>query len=290
VRQDIFRAGEGCHRTWLARRPRGSRGHHAALYPRRPLDMAILVVEDRICRRHGSRVVAPNSRMVADELGTHYGRLTARVEVIRNGVNIDRFHPDEAGRMRGPGRHRLGVAAQDTVLVAVGSGFVRKGLATTIRALGQLRRTGAGAPWLLVAGRDEGRWPRALAVREGVGDRVRFLGGVEDSRPLLAVGDAFVLPSLYDPGSSATLEALAMGLPVITTPYNGTAEILEAGVSCWLLDEPGDARELARLLERVADHAACRALGLAGRAAAEPWTWDRHVRDVERVYEWLTGR
>ena len=63
----------------------------------------------------------------------------------------------------------------------------------------------------------------SLATTLGVTDRVRFVGAVDDPLPYLAMADAFVLPTLYDPFPNAALEAFATGLPVITLAENGGA-------------------------------------------------------------------
>jgi UDP-glucose:(heptosyl)LPS alpha-1,3-glucosyltransferase len=213
------------------------------------------------------------------------------VALVRNGVDLDRFHPAARRAARGTARQALGLDPGQLALVSVGSGFGRKGVATIVRALGYLRRQGRRPdPVLLVAGRGASGPLERLAARERVRDQVRFLGPVEDPLPLYAAADVFVLPSLYDPASNATLEALATGLAVITTPRNGTAELLAPGRSGWVLGDPGDARELARLLEEAAGRHDDPALAEAARAAVEPWTWSRHVAETVELYASMAGQ
>jgi UDP-glucose:(heptosyl)LPS alpha-1,3-glucosyltransferase len=73
---------------------------------------------------------------------------------------------------------------------------------------------------------------------------VRFLGEVGDLRPIYAAADIFILPSIYDPFSNACLEALACGLPVITTRDNGFSEIIENGVHGSVVDLPSNVAAL----------------------------------------------
>ncbi len=175
-----------------------------------------------------------------------------KLHLVRNGVDLARFRPPTLAERAGA-REALGLERGRTVFAYVGSGFVRKGLAAALRALaampagrsagraapfgaaalsracagiGMATGEGAGAapppprqsPVLLVAGADRKlAQHRALAGRLGVAAQVRFLGGVDDVRPLLWAADAFVLPTLYDPFPTAVLEALACGLPVVTS-------------------------------------------------------------------------
>ena len=69
---------------------------------------------------------------------------------------------------------------------------------------------------------------------------MQFLGEVQDLTPVYAAADIFILPTIYDPFSNACLEALASGLPVITTRSNGFSEILEDGVHGSIVDSPAN--------------------------------------------------
>jgi UDP-glucose:(heptosyl)LPS alpha-1,3-glucosyltransferase len=277
--QDVYRAGEGCHRQWLALRRRHLPRRSVA-GRLRIVHAVLLWLERRICQAGAARVLVVNSRMVEQDLWRHYAPLSAEVALIRNGTDLRRFHPDIRAATRSASRRQLGLAPEDLVLLTVGSGFDRKGAFLVVRALGHLRRRTGLAPVVLLAGQGSDARLRRAAAREAVDGQLRALGVVDDVRPLYAAADVFVLPSVYDPASNATLEALAMGVPVVTTTTNGSAEVVEPGRSAWLLDDPSDVGGLAELLEQAADPGARRAVGEAGRRAVEPWTWERHVDEV----------
>jgi len=95
---------------------------------------------------------------------------------------------------------------------------------------------------LLVAGRGDTRAykPKRFFTEEPV----RFLGEVPDLRPIYVAADIFILPSIYDPSSNACLEALASGLPVITTRDNGFSEIMENGIHGSIIDLPSNVSAL----------------------------------------------
>jgi UDP-glucose:(heptosyl)LPS alpha-1,3-glucosyltransferase len=287
LEQDLYRAGEGVHREWLRRRytyvPRA-----ATLFdPLRPLHRVILTLERRIFQQGAARLIVANSEQVAREIAHHYAPLSAPVKVVRNGVDLERFHPGARARLGPVARADLGLAPSDLVLLFLGSGFTRKGLAPLIRALGHL--PGESRPHLLVVGKGRSAPYLALARRLGLEMNVRFFGVVPDPLPFYAAADAFVLPSLYDPSSNACLEAMAVGLPVITTRSNGASELIEDGREGWVLDDPRDARLLADHIRQAADPALRKEIGLRARARAEAYPWDRHLQEILALYSSLVS-
>jgi UDP-glucose:(heptosyl)LPS alpha-1,3-glucosyltransferase len=93
---------------------------------------------------------------------------------------------------------------------------------------------------LLVAGRGNAELYKSRRLRFWREEPVRFLGEVSHMLPVYAAADIFILPTIYDPFSNACLEALACGLPVITTRSNGFSEIIENGVHGSIVDRAGD--------------------------------------------------
>jgi UDP-glucose:(heptosyl)LPS alpha-1,3-glucosyltransferase len=122
-------------------------------------------------------------------------------------------------------------------------------------------------------------------VRLGVAGRVRFVGGVSDVRPFLAAADAFVLPTLYDPFPNAALEAMAAGLPVVTSTKCGAAEVVREGESGFVRDAL-DIGGLADCLDRL-DPATARRMGEAAREAVSPLTPEAMGREYLALYERL---
>jgi UDP-glucose:(heptosyl)LPS alpha-1,3-glucosyltransferase len=246
----VLRAGDGVHAAWLARRAPYENLFKRLSFALNPLHRAFLDLERRALTHPDLRWVIANSRLVAGELERFYGLGPERVRVIYNPVDAARLDPARDPAVRQAARTVLGLANGEPALLFLGSGFERKGLVFAIAALAHL----PGAR-LLVAGRDRVAAFARQARRLGVAGRVSFLGARGDAPALMAAADAMVLPTIYDPCANACLEALHLGLPVVTTPANGAAELLEEGVSGFAVAEPADAHALA---------AACRgALGLA---------------------------
>lgn len=168
----------------------------------------------------------------------------ARVDVVYNRPDLTRFAPLAPGQ-RAELRAGQGLGEGDVVVCTAGTNFALKGVGTLIRALTLLpphfRLAVAG-------GRGPERW-MALARELGVERRVRFAGKVADMRSFYGAADVFALPTYYDACSNAVLEALACGLPSISSSRNGSAVFVPQR---HVLADPADAEGLARLIQDAA--------------------------------------
>jgi len=246
----VFRAGGGCHRAWVK-----ERGWSLADALETRLDRDAVAA---------ARVVVANSEMAAGDLTEWYGTDPARIQLVRNGVDLERFQPAPRDQ------------DADLDLVFLGSGFARKGLTT---AMGALVHLPGRSLTVLGADRHAGRYA-ATAARLGVDQRVHFLGAVSHPETVLPRARALVLPTRYDPSANACLEAMACGVPVVTTQRNGAAEVLPHP---WMaISDPGDERDLAEVLNRVLEDTT---LGAACRAVAERYPAAGAYRALWHVLE-----
>jgi len=210
-----------------------------------------------------------------------------RVVELPNGVDVDAFRPgDDDGGLRA----RVG-AAPDDVLVAfvaaLDAAHWFKGLDVVLEALAQ---SGSPRLRLVVAGDGELRGPlEAEAARRGVTDRTTFLGRIgHDVLPQVLRGcDALVSASTAVESFGMTLiEAMASGLPVITSDLPGPASLVEQGATGWIVPA-GAAAALAAALDRLVELgvAGRAAMGASGRARAEQhWAWPHVAARHEQLY------
>ena len=230
---DVYRAGDGIHQAWMRKRDAASSA--ARRWFRRVSGKDRDTIElERALFTGGARHVIANSEMVKWQAQEFYSYPPDQIDVVANGVPLTDFRPDpEARRIR---REVLRLRGDEVALLFVGSGWERKGLHFAVRAVTSLGKNMR----LLVAGR--GR--RDFANQPNV----QLLGAVRDLPGLYAAADIFLLPTLYDPFSNACLEALASGLPVITTRDNGFSEIIENGVHGSIIN---DASEIDAIREAL---------------------------------------
>jgi UDP-glucose:(heptosyl)LPS alpha-1,3-glucosyltransferase len=273
--QDVYRAGGGSHAAYMRRAygPAGARLRRAS-----PRHAVLLAIESAVFA-DPRQVVQCNSEMVRRELRDGHGVPEARLALVWNGVDLERFHPRLRESERERVRAELGARAEATAWLLVGAGLRRKGLDTALRALA------AGGPAdaeLWVCGRERPEPWRALAERLGVAARVRLLGARPDVERLYAAADALLLPTRYDAFANVCLEAAAAGLPVVTSGANGAADLLRG--AALVVDDPEDAVGFAKALDALADPALRSRLGTAARARAEERSWARHLEELRALY------
>jgi UDP-glucose:(heptosyl)LPS alpha-1,3-glucosyltransferase len=233
----------------------------------------------------GHRRLHAVSARVKREIEETYRVDPERIRVIPNGVDLTIFDPANCERYRRPLRESLGLG-QNPVLLFAGYEFYWKGLGTLLQAVSQMRRDDL---WVLVAGRTPTPYIRRCIQRLGLGRRVRFSGPIAEIQTLYAASDIFVLPTRYEAFGLVIAEAMASGLPVVTTRVAGAAEWIEHGRNGILLEVPVDpdilAKELTALLE---DEPRQRRLGAEGRRTAEThWNLARVTDQVLDLYREL---
>ena len=273
--QDIYRAGEGCHRGYLD--AMGRTGLQV-----NPQHRLLLWLEKRIFTLRAARHIVGISKRGKAEIERLYRTPASSVTVVYNGVDLSRFHPDNRGRWRAETRATLGIPREAWLVAFVGSGFERKGLGPLMEAVAALRSRDVH---LLVAGKGRTEMYRALEARVGLQGTVRWVTPRPDVERLYAAADAVALPARYEPFGNVHLEALASGVPVLTSAMTGGSEIVRDGESGAVTAslEPSD---IARGLRSIRDGDAGR-LALAARAAAEPFTYAAQVDGLERIYRLL---
>jgi len=276
---------------------RGSQRQNAALV-RSPNLRALKLLWNRVSPKHcaarrleaeqfaqaGTHFVAV-SNMVRRDMQTFYGLPDGRISVVCNGVDLERFHPDRGRARRDEIRRRFGAADETALLVFVAHNFKLKGLRELIAALGRLRTEAARPFHLLVVGRGRAGPYRRLARRAGVADRVTFAGAIENIAEMYGAADAFVHPTWYDPCSLVVLEALAAGLPVLTTRFNGAAELLDGRACGAVLDAPRPVGRLAESLKPLLDPSVRTGMSRAARAVAEEHPQQRNFREMLAVLQ-----
>ena len=282
----IFRAGDGVHAAWLAHRAR-------VLGPLQRLSQNIsgyhryvLAAEKAMFEHPALRAVICNSPMVAAEVSNYYGQPAEKLPVIYNGVDTGVFHPSLANEFRATTRTQACIPQEVPLLLFVGSGFERKGVPQLLRAFAAACTTEAH---LVIVGADRKlKAMQALAARLGLARRVHFTGPLQDVRPWYGAADGFILPTLYDPCPNAALEALACGLPIVTSTTCGAQAWVESGINGWVVDAL-DREMLASRLDDLCGLAGNIAARQAARAAAEPLTLSAMADRLLALYRTLNG-
>jgi UDP-glucose:(heptosyl)LPS alpha-1,3-glucosyltransferase len=288
VFQPHFGSRPACAEAKLAFSPRWLRPLKRAFSALGPRDREFAALEARQYVDDGRLILALSKRVACDFQRLHRVRAD-RIRLVYNGVDVQRFSPVHRQQHRPRIRASLGIDDQTVLLLIVAHNFRLKGVDALLRAMRRLCRHELPVH-LAVAGGKHLRRYRAMARRLGVAPRVTFVGPVADTVPWYAAADLYVHPSLYDACSLVVLEALASGLPVITSRQNGASELLTEGQEGHVMAEPWDDAALARLVERVLDPWARQRMGQAARRLALEHTLERNCEQIEAVYHEVIDR
>jgi len=233
--QTHLRAGGGCHAAWLDRRCAESSFLKCLSFRINPFHRMMLRIEKNAFLSDNLEKIFCNSFLVRDEMLRYYPATAGKLIVVHNGVEWNEFSGvfEQGLRDRDRLRSELSLRSEMFYFLIVGSGYERKGVAKAIEALKMLpEKTG-----LIIVGKDkhEQRY-RRLANRLGLSARVIFCGPQKNIIPFFQSADAFVLPTIYDPFSNASLEAMAMGLYTVTSNANGCSEVIQEGAGSIIRD------------------------------------------------------
>jgi UDP-glucose:(heptosyl)LPS alpha-1,3-glucosyltransferase len=252
-----------------------------------PSHRSFLLLDRHQYRRQPLLVVAI-SDMVRRHFEEYYHLDPANLRTVRIAIDLDRFDECDRPRRRLEWRQQWGLAPEHTVALFAGMNYRLKGLEPLLRAVALLP---AESPFrLLVAGSPETAPFERMARRLGIVDRVRFAGYCADMRNCYFAADFFVHPTFYDPCSLVVLEALICGLPVITTRYNGAAEVMRPPREGYVIDDPHDREQLAGAIKNLLDPARRAACAQAARRTAAQWTFEHHYREMLTVFAEAAAR
>jgi len=265
---DVVRPGGGVQRAYVRQREKSYPTAASRLRNRLWRGVSLrerlrIYIDDKLYAPPGPKLVIANSDMTRRNIERCYPHMKNRIRVVYNGADPARFHPG-LREHRGAVRAELGIPEDALVCVFVGHDWRRKGLFPLIEALGILARKDTARPvYGVVAGRGKRAPAERWAERHGAADVLKFAGAHDPDR-YYGAADLLVLPSFFDPCANVTIEALACGLPAITSTHNGAFEMLEPGLSGFFGADPTDSPQLAGFIEYYLDDAKL----AAGREAA----------------------
>lgn len=224
--QTHIRAGNGVHISYLKSRilTEGKLKHWMCHL--NPKHRKILELEKTGFENPQLEKIFANSYMVRNELLEHFSIDPQKIEVIHNGVEWNEmeipFSQREEGALAFAKKFHIDTNCYHFLFV--GNGYLRKGLGMLIEALAEMKNKDF---LLSVVGKDnKAEYFQAKAIQLGLKDKIRFFGSMEEMTPFYQLCDALVIPSFYDPFANVTIEALAMGLFIVSSKQNGGHEIL----------------------------------------------------------------
>jgi len=280
--QDIYRMGDGLHLHFLhTQSPYTLLRFLKYLNPRHLL---ILFIEKQIFKPQNYHYLIANSEMCKHHAMNYYQVPEDRIEVIYNGVDVERFNPLVRETYRSSMRKELHIGDQDTVILFVSRNYKRKGLHYLIESLSLLGEK-AHTVKVVVVGRGNPEPYQHLALKCGISDNILFVGEEKTLEKYYGASDLLVLPTLYDPFSNVCLEALACGLPVITTKSNGAAEIIEEGKNGFITESARDIKEIAQRISLLLSKEVREEMRNHAAISAKKYTIAENAQKTLALYE-----
>lgn len=227
-------------------------------------------------------LVVVNSQMVRHHFQHYYNISRDDLRVIPSSIDPGRFAEPDRLRQRLEWRQEWGIGPEETVGLFVAMNYRLKGLAPLLHGVARMKTRDRFR--LVVVGHPKTAPYERLAQKLGIADAIRFLGPRRDVHRCYFTADFLVHPTFYDPCSLVVLEALACGLPVITSRYNGASELLGAPRAGHVIDDPHDADQLAWCLGKMLDPARRSSCAQAARKTATQWTFEEHYRQLLDVF------
>lgn len=198
-----------------------------------------------------------NSRFMHDNL--HKSGITTPIQIIPNGVDLNRFHPDTQGTARQKIRYTLGIQHAEKLIITVGSVEPRKGTDLLLEAWIRLAQDQTTAHLVIVGPRPDLQNPtyapfhqklQTLTAASGTPDKIHFVGQVDNVEEYLQAADLFVFTSYREGLPNVMLEAMATALPVVTTPFIGLSDELGQANQHFLLADYAP-ESLAHVIHRL---------------------------------------
>lgn len=246
-------------------------------------------VHSKMLSERRFRLLIANSQLMAREVEKRFGVPRKRIKVIHPGHDPSRFNPEGRTALGSPVRARLGLAPDDVLVGLITSGdFAKRGVTLFLDALSELPDRAKRRVHVLIIGRESRLAPyRARARRSGLGRRIIFRAPVPDVERYYHALDVYVHPALYEEFGQSVQEAMACGVPVVTTDRVGASELLRGEARRMILKRP-EKRGLADAMSRLILSPGERTRwGELGRRAAARNTWDENFRKTLAAYEKL---
>jgi UDP-glucose:(heptosyl)LPS alpha-1,3-glucosyltransferase len=225
------------------------------------------------------------SDMISDDIEKHFGLSRDRIEIIYNGVDTSKYNTGFRGRLRGPLREKMGIQDDDVVFLFVSYDLKKKGIEPLVEASSLLKDSHGKCFKVVILGGEP--YPSLLKkVRMlGVESNIIFAGRSRSIEEYYANSDVLVLPTYYDACSLVVIEAMASGLPSITTIYNGASGIINDGKDGFVISHPPKAEELAEKMKLLLNYEKREKMSVNAQNTGGKYTTEWNHREMLRIFD-----
>jgi UDP-glucose:(heptosyl)LPS alpha-1,3-glucosyltransferase len=223
------------------------------------------------------------SQMVKGHMQEFYNIPDERISLVYNGIDTSRFSPATDSE-RLAARETLSLPQDEIVFSTVAHNFKLKGIRELIEAAAELVKHRTDFK-IVIAGHGKQRSFSKLALEFGVAEQFIFLGAVKQPELVYQASDVYLQATWYDPCSLVVLEALAAGLPTVTTKFNGAGELIASGVDGYVISRPDAKAELSKVMLDLFDADLRRKMSAAARVKIKDQTLAANFNHMLAVFE-----
>jgi UDP-glucose:(heptosyl)LPS alpha-1,3-glucosyltransferase len=234
--------------------------------------------------RHNPRpTIVAISDMVRNDMAAHFGVDRKTIRLVYNGIDLERFGTDQRSGAEQL-RQELGFENQ-VLFLFMAYDFRKKGVRYLIEAAGELKeRIGPGRFGVIIVGGHPSPSLTRLVEKLQLHDIVKFYGSTKHPEKFYDACDVFVLPTFYDACSLVVFEAMAAGLPTITTVFNGAAGIINRGVDGIVTNNPRNIGELTSAMEFFLTPENLESASIAARNKAAEYSLQENHRKMMEIF------
>jgi len=225
------------------------------------------------------------AEMIKKDMVSFFRIPPEEIAVVYNGVDTKKYNPSSLKSVRGRLRNQWGVGDDDTVFLFVSYDLKKKGVEPLVEAAAMLKKIGNGNFKIIIVGGQPYRSLEKRIKRLGLEETIIFTGRVKSIEAYYANSDVFVLPTYYDACSLVVIEAMAGGLPAITTVYNGAGGIIRDGINGHIISHPPDAAELAKKMRLLLDKQERKKMSAAAAHAAAQYSAERNHGEIMKILD-----
>jgi UDP-glucose:(heptosyl)LPS alpha-1,3-glucosyltransferase len=286
LRADVLQPHGGVHWAWFWRSLKAY--DHPVLWTIKFLGRVLSpkqwingYIEDMPYKKDHFSTIIAISDMVKKDIMRWYGIPEDKITVVYNGVDLERFHPRNS-QYREEIRRAHDIGSEFFILF-VSNNFRSKGLGHLMRALGDLKKEVSTPFKCLILGRDRKTPYVRLAKKLKISEEIIFAGSTDEPEKYYGAADLLVHPTFYDACSLVVLEALASGLPVVTTSSNGASGIMTTGQEGFVVSDPRDIHTLTRKISFFIDEESKKKASIAAHRLAEHYSLEKNWEEMKKI-------
>jgi len=230
------------------------------------------------------------SQMVREDMASFYRINREEIEVIYNGTDTKKHNLGLRERLRGSIRRQSGLNHDDVAFLFISYELKKKGIVPLIEATAQLRQVRVNNFKVLVVGKRPYSSLLKRLAELGLEDRVIFTGMTKTPEDYYANCDVLVLPTFYDACSLVVIEAMACGLPAITTIYNGAAGVITDGKDGYVISHPPAPKELADVMKALASQETLKKMSRQASLTGKRYSIENNHQEMIRIFNEMADK